>query len=214
MTQALTIVELIGVILYIGLIGVYFISGSLFIRQSIKNPEEERLKVINFVGLFLILDGISRLCHPVLFEITQMNFFYASQVTFIASIVMVLIYIERIVFPESKYAFTIILTVSEVLFVLNWLTIFYNVFSYILAFAMVASCFFIIILYIRIAIKTSGVLRRDAIFIIIGILAFALSYILYGAEDIFLTQEQLIIPTVICGFVSVPFLVKGFNLEL
>lgn len=209
--------EMIGVVLYTALVTAFIIIGALFIRQSFKYGEEKKIKVIIFIGLFLILIGVSRLFHPVVFAFIRIDLMYQiGQLLFAASIIMIVFYVERQIFQASRYVFTISLCVCEVLFIFSPLLspfIIRDIFTIILSIAMAAASLFVLILYLRVAIKSTGELRRNAIYVVIGIFLLAASYVSYILENFF-PREIVMILTVTLSFASLPFIMKGFELSL
>lgn len=215
----LSVIILISIV-----IACYSISGVLFIRQSFKYAEEPRVKILAFIGSFLVLVSISRFFHPILYFLSyELNhIFYISQGIFIAAIIMLVFYLERVIYTASHYIFTIILVIGETLFIISEIALSYGTiiiapefFSWIVAFVMASAALFMGILYIRIAIQSSGEARRDAICIIIGGLLFALSYMLAGFEnETTITYLQIAIYAAPLELVALPFLLKGFRLSL
>ncbi|NVM29658.1 MAG: hypothetical protein HWN65_12520 [Candidatus Helarchaeota archaeon] len=208
-----------SVILWSILAGFFYLFGSLFVRQSIKYREEPRVKILALVGLFLILDGVSRMFHPVMWLLfdpsLQALFFYISQIAFIAALIAIAFYVEREIFPASRYAITIALVIGEILYIINnYFVTYKELFSDIIAYIMGGACLLIILLYIRLAIKSTGKPRRDAMYIVIGIFFFAGTYVASVLEDIGYTVAFIGVITAIFAFISLPFLLKGFHLSL
>lgn len=211
--------EMASVILWSILAGFFYLFGSLFVRQSIKYREEPRVKILALVGLFLILDGVSRMFHPVMWLLfdpsLQALFFYISQIAFIAALIAIAFYVEREIFPASRYAITIALVIGEILYIINnYFVTYKELFSDIIAYIMGGACLLIILLYIRLAIKSTGKPRRDAMYIVIGIFFFAGTYVASVLEDIGYTVAFIGVITAIFAFISLPFLLKGFHLSL
>ena len=221
--QGLDLLELTLIIVWFIAVGFYLISGFLFVRQSFKYAEEPRVKILAFVGFFLILAAISRLLHPIIFIFNneQEFIFYISQGIFIAAIIMLVFYLERVIYTASHYIFTIILVIGETLFVISEISLHYGViligpefFSLIVAFVMASAGLFMAVLYLRIAIQSSGEPRRDAIYILIGGVLFACSYLISGLEKILLSLDQVALIASILTLLALPFFVKGFRLSL
>lgn len=215
----LTSLEMASILLWSILVGFFYLFGFLFIRQSIKYREEPRVRILALVGLFLILDGISRMFHPVLwllFDPSLRNlFFYISQIAFIAALIAIAFYVEREIFSASRYAITIALVIGEILYVINnYFVTYKELFSFVSAVIQNGACLLLILLYVRLAIKSTGEPRRDAIYIVIGILFFAATYVASVLEEVGFTIEMLGVITAIFAFISLPFLVKGFHFSL
>ena len=208
----MTTLMTIGLVLWGIIICGFLLFGILFVRQSVKYGEEARVKILAFVGFFLILIGISRLFHPFLATLDPANesiFFPIGQITLIAALIMIVFYVERQVFKASHHALTIFLCIGEVLYIIDSV-----LFSFILIIAMIVSLLFILILYLRLAIISSGEPQRDAWYVIVGVICFACSYLVYGLEDVLLTPNQLGIITAVAALISLPFLLKGFRFSL
>jgi len=231
MIPALDSLSFIVIILWIIIVGCYLISGLLFVRQSFKYADEPRVKILAFVGLCLILVAISRLFHPVLFIFgdSQIYISYISQGIFIAAIIMLVFYLERVIYPSSHYIFTIILVIGEIVFVVGEILLNYGVafigpevLTLIVPIVVIFAGLFMAVLYIKIAIQSSGEARKDAIYIIIGGIFFAGSYLLSGLEEVVLSLISgleginlfLAILAVLLALLALPFMLKGFRLSL
>lgn len=221
-----TPIGIVGLFLGIGYSISSIIFGTLFIRQSFKVVEGERLKVIIFVGLFLILYGAARLIHPVIFAFIPLSLYYIGQIVFItgqsiliAALIMIVFYVERVIFRKSRYAFTIALTGFEILYIgVVIITALIGakaeIFSFILAIIMAVSGLLVLIQYARVAIESTGEVRRNAIFIIIGMLFLAASFLINGFENIIFGPDVLLVFNVCLSVPSLLLFVKGFNLSL
>lgn len=231
MIPALDSLSFTVIILWIIIVGCYLIGGLLFIRQSFKYAEEPRVKILSLVGLCLILAAISRLFHPVLFIFGDSDpfFSYISNGIFIAAVIMLMFYLERVIYPPSHYIFTIILVIGEIVYVIT--EIFHNygvdliapeILGLIVPIVIIFAGLFMAVLYIKIAIQSSGEARKDAIYIIIGGVLFAGSYLLSGLEGVVFAlvtglegmNLYLAVSAVILGFLALPFMLKGFRLSL
>ncbi len=197
-----------AVILWIIAVALFFLFGVLFLRQSVKYREEPRVKILAFIGLFLVLMGISRIFHPIIFTFSEdLTFFFISQGFFLAAVIMVVFYVERVVFPASHYIMTIIISIAEILFIINS-----TLFSIVIGIANTIACIFLLILYVRLVIQSSGDIRRDAIYIIIWLILFAGIFAVGVLEEFGLTLEQTAFIAAIFAFCSLPFMIKGFHL--
>ncbi|NVM53338.1 MAG: hypothetical protein HWN66_06505 [Candidatus Helarchaeota archaeon] len=231
MIPVLDSLSLIVISLWFIIVGLYLIGGILFVRQSIKYSEEPRVKILAFIGLFLMFAALSRLFHPTLFILFDQleSLSYLSNSIFIAAIIMFVFYLERDIYPPSRYIFTIILVISEIIFIIGEILLYFGIvlisreiLDLIVPIALVSAGIFMAILYIKIAIQSQGEARKDAIYIILGGIFFAGSYLLSGLEGIVLAiisgLEGISLFTAIIApvlaLMALPLMVKGFRLSL
>ncbi|NVM54514.1 MAG: hypothetical protein HWN66_12490 [Candidatus Helarchaeota archaeon] len=231
MIPVLDFSSLIVIILMLLGVSTILICGLLFVRQSIKYSEESRVKWLAFVGLFLIFAAISILLHPVLYILTDSQEYlsYISQGVFIAAMIMLVLYMDRVVYPSSRNIFTIVYIVSEIIFILGVILLHYGVpflssgiLALIVPLGLVGVGLYMGVLYIKIAIQSQGQARKNAIYVILGGISLAGAYILSGLKPIILAiitgLEGFFLFTAIIApvlaLIGLPLLAKGLDLSL
>ncbi|HUY00460.1 MAG TPA: hypothetical protein VMV49_12950 [Candidatus Deferrimicrobium sp.] len=184
------------------------------------------------VALFYVLFVFARLSELIRFYLypssfppyytLDLNFWLKTTYTMLSYIGLTIIYfvLERYIFKGTKYFFTILVPITTVLSI--WMTVsvaYYDlIFSFVIPLYLLI-LFGIICMYIYLAIKTSGEVRKNSIMIIFGILLFELGLVFALPEAqksiwAAIPTEIIILLAPIFSIIGVLLQIRGFKTSI
>ena len=210
-----------------------FIEMGLVSRIFFKEYKSASNKFYLGVAFFYILFILARLCEIIrislypgaAFPYTGLNFLLKTGYTVFSYIGLTVIYyvLERYVFTGTKKVFTILVPIAAILSI--WMTT-YSLLdpTYNLLFSVVIPIYAIILLgivgmYIYLALKSSGEIRRNSVMVIFGVFLFELGIIFALPEaqaTLFaaIPLDILLILPPILSIVGVLLQIRGFKTSI
>ncbi|MHA1281749.1 MAG: hypothetical protein ACTSQP_04515 [Promethearchaeota archaeon] len=170
-----------SLILWLISIGIFFTSFVLFILKALKLEMKSQKKIFQGYGIFSLFFGITRIIFIIGVYIPEQYDFYTTlgYITGILGILYWLYVIETYLITNTKKIFMIITSVAFGIALIALIgqasRYFALMLIYILLpFAIVA----IFMLYIYLIIKTTGIVRKRTIWLVIGLVILVIGYIM------------------------------------
>lgn len=211
-------------IMWIIIISLYAIGAIIFAISRAKADEVLRKRLMTLVTTFFVSLSISRLFHllSVLNENDQL-LFGINQLFLIIALVFVIFTFENKIENRSRNILTVGLVIAEILYIvfhaINVLNagndtykMLDDVFSLILASMMGIATLSIFYLYFKIAVKSTGIVRRKGLVLSFGIIFLIASYLIFGLSDAF-PPETVEMASFAMTVIGVPLLIYGFSLK-
>ncbi len=223
MAVPLGIWQYVEISLWLACISFLGIVGSLFVRDYLKNKNQYFFWISLFFYLFVIARIIRLIVRfyigePPIGETLEGDAFVLESIyTILSYIGLFFVYfaIERTLFKKSHYFFSIVVWVTCVISIIDFVTraLFYlNILFFVITVAALP------LIFIGLAIKSSGSVRTNAIYVAIGVLLFILAIALdipdgrilfYPLGEIFLA----IVPPVLM-MVAIVIMRRGFQTKV
>ena len=222
------------IILYWYILIVSFILTALFffIQKRKASEDIDRQRIMFIVMCIYLFMGISKLFH-IIAIIRQGNFFEdfslendlifsISEIFFYLAIFTIIFAFERRIKHSEKNPYTIILLlISTPFFILRYIRSFdmsntsLESITFIASMAMnILLLIFVLLLsfmYLRISLKTSGDVRKKALFVFIGFMFLIASSTITFFEEFGMGKDLIAVITSTCSILSIPFLILGYK---
>jgi len=211
----------------------FFLCAGYFFYQKHKAAEDEDRQRIMMIVLFIYLFlGISRLIHLIAnlrhgsfvgdYSLENDLIFSFSEIFFYFAIFIIVFAFERRIKQSERKLYTIIIIVVTIPFlIMNYVAMFNmdnpvivfitNTISVIMNIVLVAIVLILSFMYLKISFKTSGEVRRKALFIFLGYFILILGNIINVLEEFGLGKDTIAIIAFTFSLSSIPFLILGYK---
>ncbi|MHA1149493.1 MAG: hypothetical protein ACTSR8_14760 [Promethearchaeota archaeon] len=234
MSEITIVIYILWIILIIS-----FLISSLYYFILYNKVEDDlaRKRITRLVAIFFLFLALSRLFHLLAyvrhggFENFNAGYlslevellFTLSQIFIFMGMILIIFYFENQLKRDNLKVYTIFNTlICGIYFSIKYtyifnvnnhaLAILEFITSYILNFIIALFGLILSLMYLKISLKTSGVVMRKAFFIFLGFLLLLSSYALAIFEDFVVIDIELIyILSFLIALISIPFLIFGYN---
>ncbi|MBD3352507.1 MAG: hypothetical protein GF364_13545 [Candidatus Lokiarchaeota archaeon] len=202
-----------------------FLLGTIYFSVLWKNSDEKlRKRLMKLVTIFFAAVALSRLFH-LLSELYDGNevLFQINQLFLIIALIFVIFTFEDKITQRSQNMLSIGLIIFEIIYIIiHWLYVLYpeneiinaiNPIAQLLLAAMMGiaglSIFF---LYIKIALQSTGIVRKKGIMLSIGLLCLISSYLVFGLSMLSIPEQTIGLISFILTLIGMPMLTFGFRI--